>query len=170
MVTPPPVSSSRSSTLMTPAMASEPYCAEAPSRSTSTVRTAAVGMVLRSTAAEPRPAEPLTFTSEAEWRRLLFTSTRVWSGARPRSCAGRTVSVPSVRPGRGKLKEGSATERDWLISGEPVRSSCWAEMASTGAAVSLRERPATRVPVTTMASRVWVSSAASVLTAALDWA
>jgi hypothetical protein len=47
---------------MTPAMASEPYWAEAPSRSTSTRSMAALGMALRSTAAEPRPIEPLTLT------------------------------------------------------------------------------------------------------------
>ncbi len=160
-VTPPPSRSSRSSTLMTPAMASEPYCAEAPSRRTSTLRTAAVGMVLRSTAEEPRPTVLLTLTSAAAWRRLPLSSTRVWSGARPRKAAGRTVSVPSARPGRGKLNEGKATERAWLISGEPVRASCSALMASTGATVSPADRPATRVPVTTMASRICGLSSAA---------
>ena len=47
------------------AIASEPYCADAPSRSTSTDFTIAVGIVFRSTAAEPRPMVLLTFTSEA---------------------------------------------------------------------------------------------------------
>jgi hypothetical protein len=50
----------------TPAMASEPYCAEAPSRRTSMRSTATVGMAFRSTAAEPRPIEPLTLTSAEE--------------------------------------------------------------------------------------------------------
>ena len=157
---------------MTPAMASEPYCADAPSRSTSTLRTAAVGMVFRSTAEEPRPTVPLTFTRAAAWRRLLFTNTRVWSGARPRRVAGRMVSVPSASPGRGKLKEGRETASAWFSSGEPVRSSWATGMLSTGAGVSLRERPDTRVPVTTMASRVWVSSSASGVWAGApdDWA
>ena len=62
---------------MTPAMASEPYCAEAPSRSTSIAEMAPVGMVFMSTAEEPRPIEPLTLTSEAAWRRLELTSTSV---------------------------------------------------------------------------------------------
>ncbi len=60
----PPSELSRSRTLMTPAMASEPYCAEAPSRSTSMEFTAAVGIVFRSTADAPRPIVPLTLTSE----------------------------------------------------------------------------------------------------------
>lgn len=40
---------------MTPAMASEPYSAEAPSRSTSMRSMAAMGMALRSTGDDPRP-------------------------------------------------------------------------------------------------------------------
>ena len=88
---------------MTPAMASEPYCADAPSRSTSMDCTAAFGMVFKSTAAAPRPIVPLTLTREAAWRRLELSSTSVWSGDRPRKVAGRIVSVPSARPGRGKL-------------------------------------------------------------------
>lgn len=62
-VTPPPERSSLSRMLITPAIASEPYNAEAPSRSTSTRSIAEVGMAFRSTAAEPRPMEPLTLTS-----------------------------------------------------------------------------------------------------------
>ena len=38
---------------ITPAMASEPYCAEAPSRSTSTCCTATAGMIERSGPCEP---------------------------------------------------------------------------------------------------------------------
>ena len=49
---------------MTPAMASEPYCAEAPSRSTSIDCTAAVGIAFMSTAEEPRPTVPFTLTSD----------------------------------------------------------------------------------------------------------
>jgi iron complex outermembrane receptor protein len=46
-----------------PELASEPYCADAPSRKTSIFLTIALGMVFRSTAAAPRPTVPLTFTN-----------------------------------------------------------------------------------------------------------
>jgi hypothetical protein len=46
---------SRSTMFTTPAMASEPYCADAPSRSTSMRSMALAGMVLRSTPLEPAP-------------------------------------------------------------------------------------------------------------------
>ena len=117
-------------------------------------------MVFRSTADEPRPIEPLTLTSAAAWRRLEFTSTSVWSGARPRSVAGRIVSVPSVRAGRGKLNEGSATDSAWVTSVTPTLRSVSALTTSTGAAVSSAERFATRVPVTTTSARSTTSSSA----------
>ncbi|MCY1449367.1 hypothetical protein D9M71_660980 [compost metagenome] len=56
----PPALEPLSTMLITPAMASEPYCAEAPSRSTSTRSMEAIGMALMSTADEPRPMLPLT--------------------------------------------------------------------------------------------------------------
>ena len=75
-------------TLITPAMASEPYCAEAPSRSTSMRSMAASGMVSRSTPVEPLCSPPLTLILAVSWRRLPFTSTSTWLGLRPRSdCA-----------------------------------------------------------------------------------
>ena len=101
---------------MTPAMASEPYCAEAPSRSTSMLPMAEVGMALKSVETEPRPMEPLRLTSELVWRRLPLISTRVWSGARPRSVAGRMWSVPSVSEGRGKLNDGTRAWMAWDVS------------------------------------------------------
>ena len=79
----------------------------------------AVGIVFRSADDEPRPIVPFTLTSAAECRRLLLTSTKVWSGARPRNVAGRTASVPSLRPGRGKLKDGRLAASAWLISVTP---------------------------------------------------
>ena len=129
-------------------MASEPYCADAPSRRTSTPEMALEGMVFMSTADDPRPIEPLTLTSEAAWRRLELTSTSVWSGARPRSAAGRTVSVPSLSAGRGKLNEGSATDSAWFTSETPPFCSSSALTTSTATAVSSAVRSATRVPVT----------------------
>ncbi|SVJ79168.1 Uncharacterised protein [Klebsiella pneumoniae] len=56
----PPLSADLRMTLITPAMASEPYCAEAPSRSTSTRSMALIGMVSRSTPVEPFSSPPLT--------------------------------------------------------------------------------------------------------------
>jgi hypothetical protein len=123
-------------------------------------------MAFMSTEDEPRPMVPLTLTSADEWRRLEFTSTSVWSGARPRRVAGRTVSVPSVRPGRGKFSEGSATDSAWVISVVPAFFSDSAEMTSIGAVVSSTVRLATRVPVTTTvaafslaAGAAWASAA-----------
>jgi hypothetical protein len=52
-----------STMLTTPAMASEPYCAAAPSRSTSIRSIALAGIAFRSTEVEPRPTVPLTWTS-----------------------------------------------------------------------------------------------------------
>ncbi len=145
--------------LTTPEIASEPYWAAAPSRSTSTDLTIAVGMVFRSTAAEPRPIEPFTFTSDDAWRRLEFTSTRVWSGDMPRRVAGRMVSVPSVSAGRGKFSDGSAIDSACVISVLPEFFRVSAEMTSTGALVSSTVRLATRVPVTTTVADVAVVSA-----------
>ena len=45
--------------LMTPAIASEPYCAAAPSRRTSMWSIAETGIALRSTPVDPRPMLPL---------------------------------------------------------------------------------------------------------------
>ena len=52
--------------LITPAIASEPYWAEAPSRSTSMRSIAAAGIAFRSTPTVPRPKVPLTCTSALE--------------------------------------------------------------------------------------------------------
>jgi len=64
-----------STMLMTPAIASDPYCAAAPSRSTSTRSIMDAGIAFRSTPVEPRPTVPLTLTSALLWRRLPLTST-----------------------------------------------------------------------------------------------
>lgn len=76
----------------------------------------AEGMALKSVETEPRPMEPLRLTSALVWRRLPLMSTSVWSGARPRSVAGRMWSVPSVSDGRGKLNEGMLACSIWLVS------------------------------------------------------
>jgi hypothetical protein len=137
--------------LTTPAIASEPYCAAAPSRSTSTWSIAASGIAFRSTGAEPRPRVPLTLTTAEVWRRLPFTSTRVWSGDRPRSWAGRTASLASAPTGRGKFIDGSRRDSTVASSFEPVPSSSLLPMTSTGDSVSRVRRFSERVPVTTTA-------------------
>jgi hypothetical protein len=48
--------------LMTPAIASEPYCAAAPSRSTSIRSIADTGIAFRSTPVDPRPMLPFRCT------------------------------------------------------------------------------------------------------------
>ena len=82
---------------MTPAMASEPYCAAAPSRSTSTCRMAIDGMMERSGPCEPSamPFPSQVMTAE-RWRRFPLTRTSVWSGARLRKLAGRTMVPASL--------------------------------------------------------------------------
>ena len=72
-------------------MASEPYCAAAPSRKTSTCRSAMAGMAEMSGPCEPyaTPLPPCQSMIDERWRRLPFTRTSVWSGAKLRSIAGR---------------------------------------------------------------------------------
>ncbi|MNT29907.1 hypothetical protein D3C72_1656730 [compost metagenome] len=71
--------------MITPAIASEPYCAAAPSVSTSTRSTAEIGISPRSAAEEPRVAPPLLLIIEVPWRRLPLTSTSTWLPDKPRS-------------------------------------------------------------------------------------
>ena len=78
-------------------MASEPYCAEAPSRSTSTCRKAIAGIVERSGPCVPSVTPPNQTRIAERWRRLPLTSTSVWSWARLRRLAGRTsVAAPLI--------------------------------------------------------------------------
>ena len=64
---------------------------------------AVIGIAFKSTLEEPFPIVPLKCTRAEPWRRLPFTSTKVWSGDRPRKLAGRTASEPSVTEENGKL-------------------------------------------------------------------
>ena len=100
-----------STMFITPAMASEPYCAAAPSRRISTRSIMETGIAFRSTPVEPRPTVPLTCTSAVLWRRFPLISTSTWSGPRPRMVAGRTDAEPSAMVVRGKLNEGA---RAWM--------------------------------------------------------
>jgi hypothetical protein len=130
---------------MTPAIASEPYWAAAPSRRISISWIAEAGIALRSTPVEPRPMLPLTWTSALVCRRLPLTSTSTWSEPRPRRVAGRTVSVPSVIVGRGKLNDGVSCSRIWFVSLAPAVSMSWISRTSTGTAFSA-SAPTAREP------------------------
>ena len=77
-------------TFTTPAIASEPYCAEAPSRNTSMRSIAAAGIVFISAPEEPAGIPYANvLTTAVWWRRQPFRSTSVWSGDSPRSVNGR---------------------------------------------------------------------------------
>src|SRR5450830_700500 len=110
---------------------------------------AARGMALRSTGAEPRPRVPLTLTTAELWRRLPLTSTRVWSGDRPRNWAGRTASLASAPLGRAKFIDGSRRASTVASSPDPVLSNSLLPMTSTGDSESSVRRLSERVPVTT---------------------
>ncbi|SST11394.1 Uncharacterised protein [Acinetobacter baumannii] len=119
--------------LITPPMASVPYSAEAPSRSTSTRSMAAKGMVLRSTA-EPSMA---LFA-----RRRPLSSTRVLFAPIPRRSANEAppVALPTER---------LELYTPWLPESRPISSSvlvtpCWrsssARRTLIGTAVSASTR------------------------------
>src|SRR5690554_3861002 len=134
--------------LITPAIASEPYCADAPSRRTSIRLMAEIGMAFKSALGLPRPVVPCECTSELLWRRLPLTSTQVWSGDKPRNEAGRTASEPSVMDDVGKLKLGTAYCRAFAVSVNPPAARSSAEMISTGAEPSVAVRTLKREPTT----------------------
>ena len=79
-------------------MASEPYWADAPSRSTSTCRSAMAGMTEMSEPCDPNatPLPPCQSMIDERWRRFPLTRTSVWSGARLRSMTGRTIVDASL--------------------------------------------------------------------------
>ena len=112
------------------------------------------GIALRSTGAEPRPTKPFTFTSALLCRRLPFTSTRVWSGASPRSVAGRTWSVPSPIDVRGKLKLGATAWIICAVSVRPVALISADDSTSIGTGASITVRASPRVPRVDTASSV----------------
>ena len=74
----PPDGASFKRKFSTPAMASEPYCAEAPSRSTSTRRSAIAGMVEMSGPCAPSDTPfPIQVMTAPRWRRFPLTSASV---------------------------------------------------------------------------------------------
>ncbi|PAV71117.1 hypothetical protein WR25_08105 [Diploscapter pachys] len=130
-------------------------------------------MVLRSTAAEPRPTVPLVLRLAEVWPRIPLMSTSVWSGDRPRSVAGRIASVASLAEGRGKLIEGATVASAVASSVVPCRCRLAPLRTSTGATLSRRLRPAARVPVTMMSwppSGLLASAVEAASATGADWA
>ena len=74
-------------------MASEPYCAAAPSRSTSTPAMAMPGRLPMSTPCGPKDPKRIT---APRCRRLPFTSTSAWCESSPRKFVGRMNEAPSA--------------------------------------------------------------------------
>jgi len=81
---------------------------------------------------------------------MPLISTSVWSGARPRSVAGRIASVASLAEGRGKSIDGAMADSAAPSSVVPWRCRLAPLSTSTGDTLSSRLRPSTRVPVTMM--------------------
>ena len=64
-------------------MASEPYCAEAPSLKISIFSRAKAGSAFKSVPTAPLPGDPLMFTNEEVCLLFPFTNTKTWSGPKP---------------------------------------------------------------------------------------
>ena len=152
--TTPPERASLSWKFSTPAMASEPYWAAAPSRSTSTCRSAMAGMAEMSGPCEPNatPLPPCQSTIDERCRRLPLTSTSVWSGARLRSMAGRTtVDTPLI--GWELVLNDGMIVRSWSFrSPAPWLTRSVADSTSTGTADAVALRGCAREPTTTVSS------------------
>ena len=148
-------------------MASEPYWAEAPSRSTSTRLKAMDGSMPMLGPCAPLPADGTNSAIiAARCRRLPFTITSVWSGARPRSEVGRTKVSPSP-DAMLALNEGTFTRRLSVMSAElPTCPNASSEMTSMGAVDSSAERPRLRDPITTISSITASAAASCALSAA----
>ena len=71
-------------TFITPAMASEPYCADAPSRKISTLLIASVGMADKSAPVSPLPGANCTYNNELKFFLLPLINTKVRLGPRLR--------------------------------------------------------------------------------------
>src|SRR5450830_487873 len=161
--------------LITPAIASVPYWAAAPSCSTSTWSMADTGMKFRSVAAPPWNGPPSTARLAVVWRRLPLTSTRVSLGDRPRRRADR-VRLAASPPKAWAVNEGRFCAIAWIRSGWPVRSSEVESSTWMGEAESMAFKPFTRVPVTITASSLMsgltavAASAAAGVRTATCWA
>ncbi len=150
---------------MTPAMASVPYCAAAPSCSTSTRSMAATGMKFRSAAAPPWNAPASTARLAVPWRRLPLTSTSVLFGDSPRRRADSVMAAMSL-PKAWALSDGRFWASAWIRSGWPVRASDDASSTWIGEALSATVRPAARVPVTITTPALAIAGASGATAAA----
>ena len=152
--TEPPERASLSWKFSTPAMASEPYWAAAPSRSTSTCRSAIAGMAEMSGPCEPNatPLPPCQSTIEERCRRLPLISTSVWSGAKVAQHGGadhRRYAADWLRVGA----EGRDDVRSWSFrSPVPWLTRSVADSTSTGTADAVALRGCAREPTTTVSS------------------
>ena len=72
----------------TPAIASEPYCAEAPSLNNSILFMAEIGIAFKSVPELPLPLVPYKFIKDALCLLFPLIKTNVWSGPRPLIVAG----------------------------------------------------------------------------------
>ena len=131
-------------------MASEPYCAEAPSRSTSTWRSAMPGMAPMSGPWAPseRPAPSQVMTAP-RWRRLPLMRTSVWSDASPRRLAGRVIVAASLIGWMFTLYDGTTfrSRKSMLVSA--CREISDTGITSTGTIDSVTVRGLVRLPTTT---------------------
>ena len=77
------------------------------------------------------------------------SAARASGRAEPRKVAGRVVSVPSARPGRGEIERREHTASVWVDLGDADVGERFAVTTSTGTAVSRAEPSGMRAPVTT---------------------
>ena len=94
-------------TFITPAIASDPYWAEAPSRSISTRLIASVGMADRSAPVSPLPGENCTYNNELKFFLLPLINIRVRLGPRFLISYGSSKVVASLTGVFTVLNEGT---------------------------------------------------------------
>ena len=114
--------------------------------------TADIGIRFRSTACDPVPTLPDTFTTLLTCLRLPLTSTKTWSGLRPRMVAVRTIELASPPAWLGSATEGSRSASASCRPALPVFCRSVAVITSIGVALLPTDRRTPRAPVTTMAS------------------
>ena len=159
----PPSDESSKIKLITPATASEPYCAAAPSRRISTRLRAILGITEISGPCEPSlTPPPWKAITDARWRRLPLTMTNVLSEDRPRKLAGRIILAASLIGCKWTFNEGTALWSCIRRSLLPALPSSSALITSTGTGESPTERGAPRDPITTTSSSVASAAVATV--------
>ena len=99
--------------------------------------------------------------TDARWRRFPFTSTSVWSGAKPRGLAGRTILAASPVVCGLTLKDGITVRSRSPRSVSPWSMKSCAAMASIGTADCVTVRVRARLPTATSPSRATAVSCSS---------